>query len=119
YGQRFILRRQSPALTIGGGVILDPGIEPRRRVTDLQAAGAALDTPDEVERLSAYLAEQDKVTAAPLTAAWKVGVPPSRHAIAVGSLMARNKLVVVGTAELPRPSVRRLDKADSESGSVS
>ena len=47
WGQRFILRRQSPPLTVAGGIVLDPAIEVRARIPDLAARGAPLDTADE------------------------------------------------------------------------
>src|SRR5207253_1597682 len=71
YGRRFILRRRSPMRTIGGGVILDPFVEPRRRIKDLQAFGAARDTTDSLQRLSQYLAECDVVDSSALAAAWR------------------------------------------------
>src|SRR5205823_2406785 len=68
WGQRFILRRESPPLTIAGGVVLDPGVEPRRKITDLEAIGAALDSADDESRLSAWLATRDDLDAPPQTA---------------------------------------------------
>ena len=79
WGQRFILRRPSPALTVAGGVVLDPAIEPRRRISDLAARARPLETADEAARLAAYLAERDDIETSPLTAAWKVGINPGSY----------------------------------------
>ncbi len=103
WGQHFILRRQSPALTIAGGVVLDPGIEPRRKLANLAAAGQALDSSDEADRLSAYLATRDLVDESPLAAAWKVGIHPARYAEIVDRLKAQGALVSIGS-----PASRRL-----------
>ncbi|HEY3968875.1 MAG TPA: selenocysteine-specific translation elongation factor [Planctomycetaceae bacterium] len=103
WGQRFILRRQSPALTIAGGIVLDPGIEPRRKLADLAAAGQALDSSDESARVSAYLTTRDLVDESPLAAAWKAGVQPARYAEIVDRLRVRGALVSIGS-----PASRRL-----------
>src|SRR5204862_8090171 len=79
WGQRFILRRQSPPLTVAGGVVLDPALDRRVRIPDLEAWGAPLDTPDEESRLSALLAKRDDVDLAPGLAAWKAGISPGRY----------------------------------------
>src|SRR5262249_7139913 len=71
WGQHYILRRPSPALTLAGGVVLDPGIEPRKRIADLAASGAPLSTSDDKKRLAAFLAERDQIDASPQVAAWK------------------------------------------------
>jgi selenocysteine-specific elongation factor len=99
YGQRFILRRPSPALTVAGGVVLDPGIEFRRRLPNLALRGAALDTADELERLSLFCSERDQVDASPLTAAWKVGVPPSHYAALIEQLETTRRLIRIGSRE--------------------
>jgi selenocysteine-specific elongation factor len=98
WGQRFILRRPSPALTIAGGVVLDPAIEPRRRIPDLAACAAPLEVADEESRLAAYLAGQDSIDPVPLAAARKAGVSPGRHAALIARLAARGVLVAIGPA---------------------
>jgi selenocysteine-specific elongation factor len=92
FGQRFILRLRSPALTIGGGVVLDPCLEPRRRIKDLSARGSAWDRPEEIERLSTALEESDLAPADPLETAWRTGIPPSRYAALIEQLCARGDL---------------------------
>lgn len=96
WGQRLILRRPSPALTVAGGVVLDPGIEARRRSADLVTRAAALDAPDEETRVSAFLAERDEVDSSPNVAAWKVAVSPERYAEFIGRLAERGSLVPLG-----------------------
>ncbi len=104
WGQRFILRRQSPAVTVAGGTILDPGIEPRRKIADLAAAGAeGSDSPDDEARLSAWLATRDHVDESPQAATWKVGVVPARYAEIIDKLKSRDILVSIGA-----PASRRL-----------
>ncbi|MFN0054707.1 MAG: selenocysteine-specific translation elongation factor [Planctomycetales bacterium] len=102
YGQRFILRRPSPALTVAGGVILDPGIEPRRRLPALDQVGAALETLDELQRLSYNCSQLDRIEAAPLAAAWKVGIPPSRYRELLDRLAAQRELAPIDRKEAGR-----------------
>lgn len=102
YGQRFILRRPSPATTIAGGVVLDPGIEPRRRLIDLSALGKALEVPDEAARLSTFLSDRDEVPTSPLLAAWKFGIAPGGYADLIAKLVNSGELVRLG----PKNSVR-------------
>jgi selenocysteine-specific elongation factor len=98
WGQRFILRRSSPALTVAGGVVLDPAIEPRRRITDLAACAAPLEAPGDEARLAAFLAGQDTIGSAPLVAAQKAGISPGRYAALVAQLAARGLLIPIGAA---------------------
>jgi selenocysteine-specific elongation factor len=107
WGQRFILRRASPSLTVAGGVILDPGIDPRRRIPDLAGRAGPLDSADEEARLAAYLAERNEIDASPLGAAWKVGVPPARYAALVAQLSAAGILVPIGARDSKRLVHRR------------
>lgn len=86
WGQRFILRRLSPAVTIAGGTVLDPGVPPRRRVIDLQAAAQPRAAATPLERLSALFAEQDEIPASPLPAAWSVGISPDDYPALVDQL---------------------------------
>jgi selenocysteine-specific elongation factor len=102
WGQRFILRRPSPALTVAGGVVLDPAIEPRRRISDLAARGAPLESRDEADRLAAFLTERDAIDASPLTAAWKVGVSPGKYPDLLTRLTASGTLVAIGTRDSQR-----------------
>lgn len=93
YGQRFILRRRSPMRTIAGGVILDPFLEPRRRIRNLAELGAARATPDSLERLSQFLSECELVADSPLEAAWRCGIPVSQYGRLVQSLVERGDVL--------------------------
>jgi selenocysteine-specific elongation factor len=101
FGQRFILRRNSPMQTIAGGVILDPFLEPRRRIKNLQTFGAARDTTDSLQRLSQFLAERDLVDSSALEADWRCGIPPSRYARLVASLVQRGEVHQVSSGGTP------------------
>jgi selenocysteine-specific elongation factor len=92
YGQRFILRRRSPMRTIAGGAILDPFVEPRRRIKDLEAYGIARDTTDNRERLSQFLAEGGVVDSSPLEAAWRCGISTSQYPDLVQTLVKQGEL---------------------------
>jgi len=107
WGQRFILRRLSPALTVAGGMVLDPAIEPRRRIPDLAAVGTLLNAPDIESRVAAFLAERDEVDASPLIAAQKVGISLGRYAESIARLTASGVLVSIGSQDAPRMVHRR------------
>jgi len=106
WGQRFILRRPSPALTVAGGVVLDPAIEPRRRIPDLAARGAPLESGDEEARLAAFLGERDEIDASPLAAAWKAGVNPGNYGALLARLTAEGVVIALG----PRDSQRKIHR---------
>ncbi len=86
YGQRFILRRQSPALTVGGGQILDPHIAPRRRIKDVSTLCEALHNHDPAERLSAVYAQLDTVDTRPEFLAWRAGLAADQAEAALDTL---------------------------------
>lgn len=52
HGQRFILRRITPARTVGGGQILDPLWPPRMRLRETERAGLALTSDQPLDRVS-------------------------------------------------------------------
>jgi selenocysteine-specific elongation factor len=95
HGQRFILRRISPALTVAGGTILDPSIPPALRLKDLDAYAAAFDSPVDSDRLSFLLSQRDVVDDAPLEAARRAGIPSFRYPGLVEELKASGVLVSV------------------------
>lgn len=56
HGDRFVIRRYSPARTMGGGIILDPQpAKHRRGKADVLASLRDLDTENQVEAISAFL----------------------------------------------------------------
>ncbi|MDA1013314.1 MAG: SelB C-terminal domain-containing protein, partial [Planctomycetota bacterium] len=95
YGQRFILRRISPALTVAGGTILDPLIEPEKRIRDLQEYGKAMSNPSESARLSFLLSQSDAPNIKAPEAVWRAGVSEHRFDDVVRELTASNQLVKV------------------------
>ena len=96
YGQTFIVRRISPAVTIGGGTVLDPFIPPGKRIREPRVAGASLHTASEIERLSYHLSQRDALDTSPLEAAWRVGVHPARYPDLIERLKADGALVPFG-----------------------
>lgn len=106
WGQRYILRRSSPALTVAGGMVLDPAIEPRKRIADLTARGNSLAMADDEARLAAFLSERDVVDHSATLAALKVGVSPGRYAELVKRLATQQVLIRIGTKE-SEPLVHR------------
>jgi selenocysteine-specific elongation factor len=58
FGQRFLLRRISPAETIGGGRVLDPTIPQQQRLRDHSLIGRQAASPDYVERVAGILARE-------------------------------------------------------------
>jgi len=74
FGQRFILRRMSPAVTIGGGTVLAPGIPTLKRIKDLNGFAAAAGADDPADRLSFLLSQKDDADISPLEAAWQTGI---------------------------------------------
>jgi len=98
-GDRLIVRRPSPELTLGGGTVLDPA-PASRRLRDLQAAARELGTPASDERSSAAVllhwvrqAGPAGLTAA--QAAHRLGEPPERPAAALGKLAEEGRLLAV------------------------
>ena len=75
FGQKFILRQFSPTITIAGGSILEPFIEPTRRIKNIRNLAELRDDDMEVNRLSALLAHDD---ADKQSVAWRIGVPTHR-----------------------------------------
>ena len=76
FGQRFILRRVSPAVTIGGGRILAPAIPDLLRIRDIETLAGNLDSDSAADRLSVYLGQRDSIRSADLTIASAVGLMP-------------------------------------------
>ncbi|HID22804.1 MAG TPA: selenocysteine-specific translation elongation factor, partial [Planctomycetaceae bacterium] len=101
HGQRFILRRPSPAITVAGGKVLDPGILPGRRIRDLSTYATGFDSPNDEDRLAALLEEKDSVPDDPLEAAWRAGVSPSRYREVIEQLVQSGVLAPIGAPERP------------------
>ena len=58
YGQRFLLRRISPAATIAGGRILDPCIPSQQRLRDHSLIGRQAASAEDVQRVAGVLARE-------------------------------------------------------------
>jgi selenocysteine-specific elongation factor len=116
HGQRFILRRPSPPMTIAGGRILDPGLPAGKRLKDLAAYAAAMDSPNAQERLSFLLSHADSVDESPLEAARRAGIDPGKFMTLIEQLKSEGILTAVGDAD--RPLVIHRDRLQSMSASV-
>ncbi len=80
YGQRFILRRLSPASTVAGGIIFDPYVPQGRRLRDLSQMAEQLSDLLPRNRLDYFFSTRDEVdvhSENPSTsreACWKLGI---------------------------------------------
>ncbi len=110
WGQHFILRRTSPAVTIGGGRILDPAIPDMRRLRDIEALGSALQSDSPAERLAVRLEQQDSIDRADLSLASSVGIMPDELQRLLDELRSAGEIVQFGSGEKPFEILqRRLD----------
>ena len=99
WGQHFILRRTSPAVTIGGGRILDPAIPDVRRLRDIEALGTALQSDSPAERLAVRLEQQDSIDRADLSVASSVGIMPDELQRLLDELRSPGEIVQFGSGE--------------------
>lgn len=97
WGQRFILRRHSPAVTVGGGVVLDPGVPSLKRLRSLTDHVQGLTSPAELERLAALLRNMTRVPDEPYTALRRAGVPLDQYQDLVEQLRREGVLQNVGS----------------------
>ncbi len=79
WGQRFILRRVSPAVTVGGGTVLDPGVAPLKRLRSIEDHVAGLRGDEPLERLAGFLRHVDSVPKDPYSAMQRAGVPSQQY----------------------------------------
>jgi len=99
YGQRFILRRVSPAITVAGGRILDPCIVAEKRIRDLQASGADWSNPERLERLSTLVSQWDSLQGSPLEAARRAGINTAEYESMIDELKVNGKLLEIGSRD--------------------
>ncbi len=99
HGQRFILRRISPSVTIAGGRVLDPCLPVGKRIKDLASLGAKWSSTSDVGRLSALIAQKDSIDDSPLEAARRAGIAPPRYRQLLDELRTSGQLIRLGTAE--------------------
>lgn len=116
HGQRFILRRISPAVTVAGGRVLDPALPTDKRVKDLAGLGAAWSSSSAADRLSALIAQRDSIDESPLEAAWRVGVKPTDFPNVLSDLRSSGRLVSLGPAA--RGVLVHVDRLTALSSSV-
>ena len=110
FGQRFILRRVSPAVTIGGGRILDPAIPQTQRIRDIETLAGNLDTESGTERLSVYLAQRDSLQAEDLTIASAVGLMPDELETRLAELRQAGQIVTLSERDRAfEMHIRRLE----------
>ncbi len=95
YDQRFILRRISPALTVAGGRVLDPYIDPEKRIRDLPQYGESMAANSLADRLSFLLSQTDAPNATPAEALWRAGIPEQKYDTVVEELTEDKRLVKV------------------------
>ncbi|MEX0704472.1 MAG: selenocysteine-specific translation elongation factor [Planctomycetales bacterium] len=111
HGQRFILRRVSPALTVGGGRVLDPHVPAGRRIRDLAAHACGFAAPGPVDRLSFLLASSTAAEVPPREASWRAGVPAARFAELLAELERRGEIVSLRNGDRALPVHRgRLER---------
>lgn len=99
HGQRFILRRVSPSITVAGGRVLDPCLPVGKRIKDLASLGAKWADTSDVARLSALIAQKDSLDDSPLEAARRAGIPPARYRQLLDELRSSGQLIRLGNAE--------------------
>jgi selenocysteine-specific elongation factor len=116
WGQRFILRRISPAITLGGGTILDPHIPDMHRIRDIESVAEQLASPSPAERLSARLRQRDSVSSSDLTLASSIGVMPDEIQRLLAALREDGKLLQLGRGD--RAFEIHADRLESLAGSV-
>ena len=102
YGQCFILRRASPSLTLAGGQILDPLLEPRLRLKELQAVGLSRQASDPSARLSALLEVSLRDQLSHLEIACRIGIEPAAVGTLLEQLERQQVLYNWGTPGAPR-----------------
>ena len=110
WGQHFIVRRISPAITIGGGQVLDPVIPDTRRLRDIEALGTALQSNSPAERLAVRLEQRDSIDRTDLSLASSVGIMPDELQRLLDELRNAAEIVQVGRGDKTTEILqRRLD----------
>ena len=99
FGQRFILRRISPAVTLGGGTILDPGVPPLKRLRSITDHVDGLNSPEPVDRLAAFLRHVDAVPKNPFVAMRRAGVPSDKYTELIQQLIDKDVLQELGRGD--------------------
>ncbi len=96
WGQRFILRRVSPAVTVGGGVVLEPGVPPLKRLRSIKDHVDGLSSSGPEDRLGTLLRHVGAVPSDPHVALRRAGVPIEQYAGMIEQLTGNGVLQNVG-----------------------
>lgn len=97
YGQPFVVRQLSPALTIGGGRIVSPALKPGDRLVRTLAAAAGLSSATPAERLAAYIALRRETTLDDASESW-IGLTREECEAVLPELIKQRRIVrVTGT----------------------
>jgi selenocysteine-specific elongation factor len=96
HGQRFILRRISPNITLAGGRVLDPCLPVGKRIKDLQSLGEKWSSSSDTVRLSALTAQKDSIDDSPLEAVRRAGLRPESYRQRIEELLQARQLVRLG-----------------------
>jgi selenocysteine-specific elongation factor len=100
WGDRFALRRYSPALTIGGGAVLDPHPAKHRRFdADLLARLQALESADLKAVVEPWIQGVDDRLKSQRDLVGELGVGPERLEVLLGELVAEGRVVRVVVEE--------------------
>ncbi|HVV99805.1 MAG TPA: selenocysteine-specific translation elongation factor, partial [Planctomycetaceae bacterium] len=99
YGQHFILRRASPALTLAGGTVLDPNFE-LRRVRDYTPLGTAAESGSERERLARWLARSPQIDLSAAAVTVALGINTDQCARLLADLQATGEIVRINGKSL-------------------
>ena len=111
FGQRFILRRVSPQVTIAGGTVLDPFIAPEKRVRDLGAYAAGAGQREAIDRLSFLFSQQTHIGDSRLEAGWRAGVRLDEYDDLYQQLLDRGDLCDIGRPD--RKNVIHRERLDA------
>jgi selenocysteine-specific elongation factor len=97
FGQRFILRRTSPAVTVAGGRIVDPFLPPERRIRNLPEYAESAGAANPVDRLSFLFSHEDAAAITPLRAAARTGVRIAEFESLCDELKSQRVLIALGS----------------------
>ena len=95
-GDRFILRQYSPAITIGGGVVIDPAPARTPIRSDAAAARFARVAADTASAAAAFVEERRASGLAVDELARRAGLTPAEARVLAGSLAAAGRIVIAG-----------------------
>lgn len=95
YGQRFILRQLSPALTVGGGIILDPQLDLKWRIPDLQALAEARASDLHYSRIESLLSFRIRTDITHSELACRTGVSLEECPVILNQMQVQGRLRII------------------------